>query len=264
MEELKIQFKEMRQSLKMYMTELMNERGVGGSELHTDSILPAIQRSTTEMNSALGQIHLAAAINDNMEDEEVPHLLFDEEVDFNGNEESENVGTEFVISEVEEIRRKERIKSARKKLENRRLTMGYHNGRLQVLPVYWEFPKMTMKQLIDNWFVGNEKDKIPPLALLEDDHVKHIGTYKSKHAGRVKLRQMRSVMKVVKFHAIEEDCWLEDKGEWTVEYVRKLWVKIGEKHIYAKYASKTNRKKEVSWKTVFNMMVKQKAFQQIN
>ena len=36
------------------------------------------------------------------------------------------------------------------KIRDSKLAMGYHYGRLQVLPVYYEFPSMTMKRLVKN------------------------------------------------------------------------------------------------------------------
>ncbi len=91
---------------------------------------------------------------------------------------------------------------------------------------------MTMKQLIENWFVGNQKEKIPPFVLLDDEHVRHLGTSKTKNSGRNKLRQMKAVMKVVKRHAIDENCWTEDKQKWNIEYSQQLWDKVGKKYIY--------------------------------
>jgi hypothetical protein len=126
-------------------------------------------------------------------------------------------------------------KSARKKVRDRKLTMGYHNGRLQVLPVYSEFPSMTMKQLIENWFVGNQKENITSFVLLDDEHVRHLGTSKTKNSGRNKLRQMKAVMKVVKRYAIDENCWTEDKQKWNIEYTQQLWDKVGKKYIYMNY-----------------------------
>ena len=43
-----------------------------------------------------------------------------------------------------------KISEAKLKLKKRKPTVGFHHGRLQVVPVYWKFPNMTIKQLIDN------------------------------------------------------------------------------------------------------------------
>ena len=104
-----------------------------------------------------------------------------------------------------------KISEAKLKLKKRKLTVGFHHGCLQVVPVYWKFLNMTIKHFIDNWFIGNEREKIPPLVVLQFNHITHIKTAKSERSGKSKLRQMRSVMKVVKKYAIQEGCWSDDK-----------------------------------------------------
>ena len=68
-------------------------------------------------------------------------------------------------------------------IASRRLRMGYHRGHLQGLPPKWTFPKMTMKQLLENWFVGNKKESVPHLKLLVHLHVQHIGVQSNKNIG---------------------------------------------------------------------------------
>ena len=43
---------------------------------------------------------------------------------------------------------RKKISEAKLKLKKRKLTVGFHHGRLQVLPVYWTFTDMTTKQFI--------------------------------------------------------------------------------------------------------------------
>ena len=61
-------------------------------------------------------------------------------------------------------------------MKRRRFSIGFHNGKLQVLPPLWDFPKMTAKQLIDNWCVGDNKSGVPPFYYLKAKHVEHLGT----------------------------------------------------------------------------------------
>ena len=63
--------------------------------------------------------------------------------------------------------------------------MGLHNGRLWVLPSYWFFPKTKIKQVVDNWFMVNAKDKIPQLNPTQNHHVAHIRTEKYARAGKM-------------------------------------------------------------------------------
>ena len=76
--------------------------------------------------------------------------------------------------EIEAEKDKRKQYHAKLSVKRRKLTMGFHNGRLQVLPVYWRFPRMTGKQLVENWFAGNTEEKIPLYALLKFNHAKHI------------------------------------------------------------------------------------------
>ena len=75
--------------------------------------------------------------------------------------------------------------------------MGFHHGHLQVLPPTWILPIITCKQLIYNWYIGNRREKIPLLKLLITLHVAHLGTLGNRNAGKLKLRQMRSVMETL-------------------------------------------------------------------
>ena len=89
-------------------------------------------------------------------------------------------------------------------MKKRKLIVGFHHGRLQVVPVYWKFTNMSIKHFIDNSFFGNEIEKIPPFAVLQFNHIALIKTVKSARSGKSKLQQMTSVMKVVKKYAIQE------------------------------------------------------------
>ena len=50
---------------------------------------------------------------------------------------------------------------------------------------------MTVKRLIKNWYVGNQREKVPPLALLDAKYFHHIS------AGKTKPREMKYVMQVI-------------------------------------------------------------------
>ena len=93
-------------------------------------------------------------------------------------------------------------------LSSRRLKMSYHNGRLQVLLPKWTFPKMNVKQLVDNWYVGSKKHCVPRLKLLEPLYVQHLGTRKNKNQGRAKLRQMKLIMSKIEEYATIEGVYL--------------------------------------------------------
>ena len=83
--------------------------------------------------------------------------------------------------------------------------MVFHRGRLQVLPPTWTFPRMTGKQLIDNWYFGNKREKIPLLELLITLHVAHLGTPGNMRDGKVNLRQMICVMATLERYSNKEN-----------------------------------------------------------
>ena len=82
---------------------------------------------------------------------------------------------------------RENISEEKLKLKKRKLTVGFHHGRLQVVPVYWTFPNITIKQLIENWFIGDEREKILPFSVLQFNRIAHIKTAKSERSGKSKL-----------------------------------------------------------------------------
>ena len=72
--------------------------------------------------------------------------------------------------------------------------MGFNHVCFQVLPLAWIFPRMTYKQLIDNCYVGNNRENIPLFEFLSALHVAHLVTPGNLNSGKVKLIQMRCVM----------------------------------------------------------------------
>ena len=64
---------------------------------------------------------------------------------------------------------------------------------------------------MDNWYVGNSREHIPPLALLADHNVVHLGSSKTPNIGEVKLRQNRLVMNLIERYAHIEQRYQVDK-----------------------------------------------------
>ena len=250
MEELMIKFNDLRGDIKTDFGGMLDTRGVGGNEYHTNQILDAIKaiRIAGPLPTS------AVTVTDN---NSLCMVITDEESDVSSDVDT---ASEFdddpLVHNI--IERRLRRKTAQI-MEGRQLTVGFHHGKLQVLPPLWKFPKMNAKQLIDNWYVGNSRDKIPPLVLLTHHDVAHLGSVKTPHLGKVKLRQMRLVMKLVERYARIEQCYDGRREKWTSEYTRVLWEKVGVKYIGAQYGGK-NRNAELSWKTLYNKMMKAKAF----
>jgi len=250
------------------MNSVMDERGVGGNEFHTNQILNAIEGCTDKMKEMMQLASGQGGFKSNCygvaeggdmynmnSDGNYKGIIIEDE-----NEDGYWSDCDVSCDEQHRAEKRQKVSNAKSMVKKRHLTMGYHHGKLQVLPVYFKFPNMTIKQLIDNWFIGSVNEKIPPFALLENNHVAHISSPKSKNSGRAKLRQMRSVMKVIRKYAEKEGCWTDDKSKWDVDYTSTMWNKIGEKYINAKFAGRKRRNAELSWKTVYNKMVKAKEF----
>ena len=248
-EHIRNELKVLRDQIKDYMNSvIMDERGVEGNEFHTNSILKAIEDSVQKMQDKLIKAVVANSNggggniyehNGSYDGDSAPNLggvAFIENEDDDGGFDFNDITNRQLDrgGEVGALER-EKISEAKLKLEKRRLTVGFHHGHLQVVPVYWTFPNMTIKQLVDNWFIGNEREKITPFAVLQFNNIAHIKTSKSARSRKSKLRQMRSVMKVVKKCAIQEGCWSDDKSKWDVQFTFNLWNKIRENYITALY-----------------------------
>ena len=253
MEELMHKFTTLRGDIKTDFDGLLDHRGVGGSEFHTNQILEAINALSLSTSSGLN----TSNTSNNEDDISTPNMIINDEEDLISNSSDEVIEDDTEVQDIIERRSRQNQKRV---MAKRQLTMGFHHGKLQVLPPMWKFPKMNAKQLIDNWYVGNTREKIPPLVLLSHNDVAHLGTAKCPNSGKVKLRQMRLVMSLIERYARIERCYEADKSKWTIEYTRILWEKVGTKYIIAKFSGK-NRNAELSWKTLYNKMMKANAFE---
>ena len=52
--------------------------------------------------------------------------------------------------------------------------MGYHDGKLNVLPSNYHFPPMNFSHLIVNWLLGSVSEDVPPFKTLGSKEVKDI------------------------------------------------------------------------------------------
>ena len=110
---------------------------------------------------------------------------------------------------------------------------------------------MTSLQLIQNWFIGNERDNIPPLHALDSKMVLHLKLNKY-------CNSMKCFMGVVQKYAEGTDLWIKDPCGWDIKSVNKMWEAI--KPEFTRRFCQTNRKKELTWKTAYNNMSKSHAF----
>ena len=61
-----------------------------------------------------------------------------------------------------------------KQIKRRKVTVGYHHGRFNVLPSSWRYPKGgTVIQLITLWLIGNKKEHVQALRKINNCDVAH-------------------------------------------------------------------------------------------
>ena len=254
-EELKEKFDALRAGITGDIASMMDERGVGGSEFHTNSILNAIATSQQKIDDILLMSRTRQDPSTDMAEPE------DSNNDFIIEDEGEIETANMDDAEVERSREEQCViqqrvaRASMQAVRKRQLRLGFHHGKLQCLPAHWKFPRMTCKQLFENWFLGNKRDNIPPLALLKHHHVEHIKN------GAPTLRKMKAFLKIAEKYARDEGCWFESRADWSIDKVREAWEKIGDKHIQAKFGGKTSsRKREISWATAIHYMTGARAF----
>lgn len=111
---------------------------------------------------------------------------------------------------------------------------------------------MTFQQLVDNWYIGNRSNSVPPYAMLQNLHVKHILNKKGQPGCAVVLRKMRHLMKSFGFNK---------EINWEPEKINSLWESCGLPFLRYLYdGARGDRKNEMSWTTIYiyNRLVKKK------
>ena len=153
MEILRQHFDNILKVIKSNMNKILEKRGVGGNQFCTNAILGDIEESKNKIFSVMNNV---TTINGNEDvlpkDEEREDLcLIDEGLEVG------ELGTEEVhINQEVQLVMDQSWRATNRRVMNRRnITVGFHRGRLQVLPPTWKFPIMTCKKLIDNWYVGS-------------------------------------------------------------------------------------------------------------
>ena len=137
--------------------------------------------------------------------------------------------------------------SSREIVKKSCFNLEFHNGVLQWLPPLLAFLKMTVNHLIENWYIGNQREKVPPLAFLGEKYVCLIA------AGKIKLRQMKCVMQVIERIERMEGIYKDREG-WYLVYEKLLWEKVGYEHLLSGFGG-ININSEMSWKTIYNNIV---------
>ena len=108
----------------------------------------------------------------------------------------------------------------KKKLMERKFTIGFHHGKLNPLPSTWRYPKgITLIHLINLWLIGQKDDNVPPMRKWSPQYVSHFD-----HNGR-NYSKFKQVMKFVEEFGRLKGVWV-GPNEWDGETITKLWSAI--------------------------------------
>lgn len=247
--ELHKKFDELRVSIRDDVRNALDTRlhNINSAEYHTNRIIEAISESTRKMDEiiAMNSNRNASSADgygvdngDDVDDVTDDFFVIEDEgiVD-------ERSLTEKESAEEQSLRLKRNLEQSSRVVKKRKLTIGYHHGKLCMLPPHWDFPSMNTKQLFESWLLPGNKG-FPPYSQFTDAFVSHIPRASQK------LRQMRATMSIIERWAKEKNCWVPGPS-WKIREVNQLWSNV-ESNIYA--LLKSNRKCQLSWKTVFNKM----------
>ena len=261
MKEIKLELASLRENFMKDMKEEMDRRGFASSECNTIKITSAIAslaarietmgtvnriQPTPDEETMRGRLATFVMEDEDYDDSDHMHMLL---------EEDQAAEIAAISEEEKQLHIERNHQQAMDHVKKRKLTMGSHHGLLTPLPSDWEFPSMTWSQLIENWFLGNQRDNLPPIIDLDSKLVKHC----NKGSGNRMRGNMVAFMRVVEMEAREKSCWKNNNREWTNEYVRNMIDEI-RGDFTKKYMLGNNRKCENSWSTVYGRMSKTGAF----
>jgi hypothetical protein len=248
MEEMKRHIDALERKLIEHFEKALDERGIGGSEYHTNQILQAIRDLGSQMDNNRQQIEVEMAATSfpftfNEEDENIEIDDPDFEIPLRNDE-----TTQDAIA-IQRSNTSHRVRTA---IKNRHYKVGLIGSSLTTLPPGFQFPRMTCEQLISNWFIGNGSRNIIPYCRLRPSDLRHV------KSGNINHRKMRRFMAVIERYGRIEGKWIERFNRWTPQSVVSMWNSISEKYIFKRYAK--TRTTTISWKAIYNNMVARNVF----
>ena len=116
-------------------------------------------------------------------------------------EEDETVEITFEDGTTEAMKERRICKETQQQMRRRKLTVGYHHGKLNPLPPRWNYPKMNIVQLIHMWLMGSLADGVAALRYLDSLQVGHFDKEGQK------LSRMWRVIRVVQHFACRRGVW---------------------------------------------------------
>ena len=70
---------------------------------------------------------------------------------------------ECFYDKVLDLRRKRKQEVSLEQTKKKKLTVGYHHGKLNISLFNYQFPLMTWFHMIVNWLIGSVSENVPPL-----------------------------------------------------------------------------------------------------
>ena len=248
MEKLELEIKALRTNIKKDLEELMDQRGFSSTAFNTDKIVDAVTKKAQEAIDKLLKdnrlLQTPTEADDEVETED--YSIMEEDID--------PIDYNDLTVEERATKQKEYNDKTKQVVKKRKFTVGFHHGKLSPLPATFKWPKMTTFQLCVNWLIGNVEESIPPYCTLTRPMLSHDQKLCSQ------FPSMRVFMRYIECAARREEVWVEKTSDWTYDKVFAMWNKVADKYIFDVYAKDGNRKKALSWKTLYNKMLKQNAF----
>ena len=259
LEELKQVVLGLQNNIKDDMKDLMEERGFSSQASTTQSIIDAVSKNNKEMlddiiaqtNLSVSRVEQQVESNGNANSYFIDEL---EETERNSLETNDD-GNAFTQEEDLHISRVNREMN-RKIVQRRKFTIGLQRGILSPLPPDFNFTTMTTPHLITNWLIGNVSLNIPPLSSISPAHIRH-----TKNALK-KWNSMKVLMAYIEKVGRKVNLWKNRLSDWTYADCNILWSSVGMDYFMNIFAKGSKRKKEITWKTLYNKMSKEGVFKE--
>jgi hypothetical protein len=296
MEQIKAELMNLRNNVTSDVREMLREQGMTSATVTIEQIQNTFKIQTTSLIDELLRKTNLATVSEIQNEAEYNNVTIEDEDDEIADSDicvRGRQGDGTMARELAELKRKHNTELDAANVKKRKYMVGYHHGRLQVLPAHFQFPKMTTPQLIANWLVGSKDSNVPLYWSLSAVDLKHIKN------GCKKWNCMKSFMCVVERYGRKYICWKDVPSEWDYKSVTNLWETIehefmdafivhknqadkmntygrntqvinnNDGHAAARMQMNTNkarkkstpRRLERSWKTVYNSMSKMNIFQ---
>ena len=248
-EKVRLELNSLKSSLPDSLSKMLDNRGFSSTGLNTDKVIEFFTKKSDEIVT-----EILNRANISVGREETGNAM---DEDFILNEETLETKYENLVNLTEtekEMKTREHREKSTELVKKRKLKVGFHHGKLTILPPDFVWPKMTTQQLVINWMVGNFKENIPPYCALTVTDVVHAKRlYKPFH-------EMKILMRYIECVARRQNCWIINLKDRNHRNVIRMWEKIGNKFIIDPFAKKIGRRKETSWKTVYNRLALAKEF----